>query len=169
MISAPKLRDPNFLETVLLMVRHDSEGAMGLVLNRPLGVTVQEACGNETALLLPELPLFRGGPCDSPLMVLHDRETDGESILPGVRFSTEAGEIFSVLQGAGLSKCFAGYSGWSPGQLESEMASDAWMMVDPQPAQVFSTKPELYRKLVTQVSLSTWVDPAQIPQDPSLN
>ena len=50
------------------MVRHDDEGALGLVLNRPLDVTVQEACGNASISMTCDLPLFRGGPCDDRAM-----------------------------------------------------------------------------------------------------
>lgn len=151
------------------MVRHDEEGALGLVLNRPLDVTVQEACGNASLSLSVDLPLFRGGPCDGPLMVLHGADADGEEVIPGVRFATEAGQIIEVLEEGVNVKCFAGYSGWSPGQLESEMKQQAWLPVDGLAEHVFGYDPKLYRKLLTNVSLSPWVDPARIPNDPTMN
>jgi putative transcriptional regulator len=169
LIASAKLRDPNFFETVVLMVRHDEEGALGLVLNRPLDVTVQEACGNASISMTSELPLYRGGPCDGPLMVLHNADVKSEQVIPGVRFATEAGQILEVLENQCKAKCFAGYAGWSPGQLEAEMESQAWMVVKATAGQVFDTESDLYRKLLTTVTLSPWVDPSRIPEDPNLN
>src|SRR4051812_22214559 len=85
LVASPKLVDPNFFHTVVLMVQHNDEGALGLVLNRPLQTTVKEMweqvdegtkCGVEGAL-------HQGGPCEGALMVVHGEETCAESEVTG--------------------------------------------------------------------------------------
>src|SRR3982751_5237695 len=94
LISSPRLMDPNFVRTVVLMVQHGEEGALGLILNRPLQATVRDVC--EKVLETPceiEAPLHQGGPCEGPLMVLHtdaDGGIGGEvEVMPGVHFTAE--------------------------------------------------------------------------------
>lgn len=170
LIASPKLGDSNFAETVVFVVRHDLEGALGLVLNQPLDITVQEACGNSSLSLTLDIPLFCGGPCEGPLMVLHAGDgVKSEQVIPGVRFATEAGQILEALETSAKSKCFAGYSGWSPGQLETEMEADAWLVVDGNASDIFENDPELYNKLRTRIMFGPWVDPKDIPEDPSVN
>src|SRR5690348_8195431 len=91
LIASSGLMDPNFVQTVILMVQHDENGALGLVLNRPLQTTVKEAC--EQALETEcevEGYLYQGGPCEGPLMVLSGVETAGQiQVTEGVHFTTE--------------------------------------------------------------------------------
>src|SRR5438309_4081901 len=92
LIASPRLADPNFRRTVVLMLRDDpDEGALGIVLNRPMAVSVKEAC--EDALDTTcnvDGPLHQGGPCEGPLMVLYGQSADDEDeVAPGVYFTTE--------------------------------------------------------------------------------
>ena len=78
LVASPRMADPNFHRTVVLILRHGDDGSMGLVLNRPLELSVKEAC--EQALVSPcnvEGPLHQGGPCEGPLMVLHSDAVSG--------------------------------------------------------------------------------------------
>src|SRR5687768_14464149 len=90
LLASNELRDPNFFHTVVLLVRHNDEGALGLVLNRPLNVRlsqVWEQVGGGVPARNDVLHL--GGPCEGPLMALHDEPTLGESeALPGLHFTT---------------------------------------------------------------------------------
>ena len=78
-------------------------------------------------------------------------------------------QILEVLENSCSAKCFAGYAGWSPGQLEAEMESQAWLVTSATPAQVFGKDNDLYRRLLTNITLSPWIDPSRIPDDPNLN
>jgi len=174
LIASTQLGDPNFAHTVTLIVQHDENGALGLILNRPSETTIQEACSQ--ALELPcvvEGVLFQGGPCQGPLMVLHDR--DGESqidVMDGVHFTTERGEIESLLLNTDVKiKCFVGYSGWGAGQLEMEYDIGSWLTFPADPDQIFNSPPgeEHYNKLIQKLTIGQYIDPEKIPEDPNLN
>src|SRR3954464_5417978 len=95
LIASRSLRDPNFHQSVVLIVRHDDDGALGVVLNRPLDVTVADACGEALAAASSvEAPLPLGGPGDGPLVVLHsDAGGVGDEVISGVHFSSDQEEI----------------------------------------------------------------------------
>src|SRR5437764_733950 len=91
LIASPKLLDPNFAQSVILMIQHNDEGALGLVLNRPLGMSVRSAWEQVSEIPCEiESPLLKGGPCEGPLMVVHTSAALSQvEVLPGVYFSTE--------------------------------------------------------------------------------
>src|SRR4029434_8165397 len=99
LIASPRLRDPNFFQTVVLIVREDDEGALGLVLNRPMQVSVAEACADQLeAAAEVEAPIYRGGPCEGPLMILQSADDlVGDEIVEGVRFSADKEEIEKLM------------------------------------------------------------------------
>src|SRR5947208_986366 len=132
LIASPRLRDPNFFQTVVLIVREDEDGALGLVLNRPLDVSVADACGESLeAAAEIEAPVHRGGPCDGPLMVLHARPSaGGDEIVPGVQFTADREEIEKLMWDEAdrdRVKYFAGYAGWGAKQLDAEIADGGWL------------------------------------------
>ena len=101
LIASPRLLDPNFARAVVLMVQHGEEGALGLVLNRPLETSVsdlfEQVLGAPTAA---EGVLHQGGPCKGPLMVLHTHEEAADlTVRDGVYFSTEREKIESLIKG----------------------------------------------------------------------
>jgi putative transcriptional regulator len=173
LIASSRLMDPNFAQTVILMVQHDENGALGLVLNRPLKTTVKEAC--EEAMEMPcdvEARLYQGGPCEGPLMVLHgEDETGGQiEVCDGVHFTTQREQIeLLITQGEVQAKFFVGYSGWGAGQLEGEMESGSWLIVAASVDMVFSDDERRWQKLIKQITLGQWIDPKRIPDDPSVN
>jgi putative transcriptional regulator len=174
LIASTQLGDPNFTHTVTLIVQHDENGALGLTLNRPTETTVQEAC--EQALELPckvEGVLYQGGPCQGPLMVLHDVDRASQvDVIDGVHFTTEREEIESLFLDADANiKCFVGYSGWGPGQLEMEYEIGSWLTFPADPDQIFNspTGEEHYNKLIQKLTIGQYIDPEKIPEDPNLN
>jgi putative transcriptional regulator len=174
LLASSKLIDPNFARAVVLMVQHDDNGAMGLILNRPLETTIQEVCSQQLNLVCAvEGPLHLGGPCEGPLMILHTRQIDAQvEVIPDVYFTTDKAQIESLLLDVETTaKCFVGYAGWSPGQLESEMESGSWLNLAATKDQVFpdSGGPKLWQKLMQKVTLGQWIDPDRIPQDPNMN
>jgi len=175
LIASPKLVDPNFFHTVVLIVQHNEEGAFGLVLNRPVETTVAEMwrevadeyCGVEGVL-------HQGGPCEGPLMVVHKEEEYSEIVVaPGVYFCTRKDTIERFVADSGTqSKFFAGYAGWTAGQLEAEMEEDSWLSMPATAGAIFSDAEDLWNSLMRKAGLAKiWpgLDPARIPEDPSVN
>jgi putative transcriptional regulator len=172
LIASPRLADPNFAHTVVLMIQHSEQGALGLVLNRPLQTTVREAC--QASLSDPcevEDFLHQGGPCQGPLMVLHGNELSKDSdVLPGIYFTTERGKIESLLRHpSSHARYFVGYSGWGPGQLEAEMEVESWLIVPAESSLVFESKSNVWSKLMALRMMDGQVDISSIPDDPSMN
>jgi putative transcriptional regulator len=158
LVAKPVLQDPSFKQTVVFLLQHGAQGALGLVLNRP-------ASPKE----LP-VPLFTGGPCPSEgLIMLHGHEEWLElgadpppKAAPGIFLGDAAclkraskpapGQVYRF-------RLFTGYAGWGPGQLEGELAAGAWAVVPATGQILFGTPHEdLWDRLV----------PPAIPQ-PSLN
>ncbi len=172
LISSPQLLDPNFVRTVILVVRHGEDGALGLILNRPLEVTVAQACVDALhAACDIEDVLYQGGPCEGPLMVVHEDESQADmKVLEGVFFTTDRLKIESILYGnSAASRFFVGYAGWSSGQLEAEMETGSWVTLPAEPLHVFQAGSTPWQKLLTHATLGRFVDPKRIPDDPSVN
>src|SRR3954470_6991944 len=120
LVAAEELKDPNFAHAVVLIVQHDENGAMGLVINRPLETTVEEAWTQVSAVPYPnDSPLFYGGPVDGPLLVLHTDSARGQmEVTEGLWLSSDADAVKDLVDEAiEPLKFFVGYAGWSSAQL----------------------------------------------------
>ncbi len=171
-IASPRLMDPNFVQSVVLLIQHDENGAMGVIINRPMEVSVRQACEPlEAVECLVEAPLHVGGPCEGPLMALHALEDSAEGeIIPGVYYAVQRHHLESLLERAPIpAKYVANYAGWGPGQLEAEIAEGSWLVHDAGPEQIFEEDLQLWSKLITHATLGQWIRPELIPDDPSLN
>ena len=176
LVASPKLVDPNFFHTVVLMIQHSQENALGLVLNRPLQTTIKAmwkevAEGEECKV---DGVLHQGGPCEGPLMVLHNEEDYGEmEVGGGIYFSTNRDRIERLVhEGSARMKFFVAYAGWSPGQLEAEIAEGSWLAVPATQQAVFEGDEHLWSDVVRAISragVAGIVDPKRIPDDPSVN
>jgi len=151
LIAAKTLRDPNFYQSVVLMVEHNDEGAMGLVVNRPSSVTVAHALSEHFELPETDDVVFLGGPVQpSALFILHNQshlDPDEPCILPGL-YVGSSGEAFETLVRSVGSECpqmkfriFCGCAGWGPGQLESEIARGDWFHLSADADTLFSENP----------------------------
>ena len=172
LIASPRMADPNFQRTVVLILRHGEDGAMGLVLNRPLELSVREAC--EEALATPckvNGQLHQGGPCEGPLMVLHsDAVAGGIEASIGVYLTTDKEDVERLLADPDVPiKCFLGYAGWGTGQLEEEITQGAWLVTPAAGDQIFGDDARIWSKLMTILTLGSEIDPNRIPDDPSVN
>ena len=163
-----------FQHTVLLICQHDAEGAFGLVLNRATDNKVGEALVADLPDTLKESPLYFGGPVQpTALSFLHtDHFIPDANVLPNLQLDhsldelVELGESFSP---AKKIKLFAGYAGWSAGQLESEMKRKAWLTHPASLELVFDTDPkELWQKILHQKG-AKYSLLAQTPEDLSWN
>lgn len=138
LISARHLRDPNFYKTVILLVEHGDHGAMGLVINRPSSILVRNALAGQFSLPKGDDLIYVGGPVEpSALFILHDVvELNGDEtpILKGLYVGTNAEAFEQVVQRAASEqqnlkyRIFSGCAGWSPGQLEGEIARGDWLI-----------------------------------------
>jgi putative transcriptional regulator len=176
LLASPALMDPNFARSVILIVQHTVEGALGLVLNRPLDTTIERAWEQvgEEAECGVDGPIFQGGPCEGPVMVLHGQEDESqEQVLPDVYFSAAKEQIERlVAAGEEPIRVFVGYAGWSNGQLEREMEEGAWLPLPASADRVFADPDGMWERLlgfITRMAKHSFIDPKFIPDDPSLN
>jgi putative transcriptional regulator len=172
LIATSPLKDPNFHRTIVLIVRDDENGTFGLVLNRPLETTVKDACASAMSFDCDvDLPLHLGGPCEGLLTVIHAESELGEmEVLPGVHFTAEREKIERILSdNPKPAKYFAGYSGWSAGQLDSELEAGAWILTPAEKTLLFAEPDDLWNRVITRVTVGKWVDVDKMPRDPSNN
>lgn len=175
LIASPRLMDPNFVRSVVLMVQHGEEGALGLILNRPLEITIASAWEQASEDPCPATGvLYQGGPCEGPLMVVHTNEDLAQMhVLPGVYFSTQKEAVEQlVMVEPGPRKFFVGYAGWGPGQLEGEIEDGGWLTAPATPQNCFADSDELWndlRKRAARSAAYPWIDPESFPADPSVN
>jgi putative transcriptional regulator len=136
LIAAPSMADPRFVRTVILMVRHDRNGAFGIVINRPLGERplkdLLQALGDKDAVAEGTVRVFHGGPVQPEVgFVIHSADySRGNTLSIDSRVAmTSSREILhdiAARKGPAHSLVAFGYAGWAPGQLDGEMASRAW-------------------------------------------
>ena len=164
-----------FHRTVLLICEHNAEGAFGLVLNRDAGNKVGEVLVADLPAALRDSPLFLGGPVSpTALSFLHsDGFLPEANVLPNLSLGHSLDDLLEISESfspAKKVKLFAGYAGWSPGQLEDEMKRKSWLTFPASLELVFDTQPdELWRKIVR--SKGGWRNKllSQMPDDLSLN
>ena len=151
-----KLGGSFFHRTVILMCQHDDEGALGLVLNRGTEKTVGDALVAKMPAGLKEQPLFLGGPVQpQALSFLHsDSFIPEANVMPNLHLDhsldalIETGESYSPTR---QLKIFAGYAGWSAGQLDNEMQRDTWLTHPASIELVFYPKPgDLWKMILTE-------------------
>ena len=173
LVASPTLSDPNFRRTVVLVGEHSDEGAMGVVLNRPSPVSVAEAVPPLTSLVEDEDLVHVGGPVQpQAIVVLGDFEQPeraGSIVLGSIGFlpadvddDTDLGRLTRV-------RVFAGYAGWSPGQLEDEVDEDAWIVAAAEPDDVFTDDPDgLWGRVLRRLG-GRYAVLATMPLDPGVN
>jgi putative transcriptional regulator len=168
LLAHPALRDPNFRRAVVLMSVHNEDGAMGVVLNRPLGKRLGELNGEFALGALASVPLFAGGPVQTEqlLLVAWQNQDDGFRLHFGIE--PDRATQLAVEQGTEL-RAFLGYSGWSGGQLEKELKHETWIVTSV-PSDLLSYKQDdaLWRTVLGAMG-EHWRLLAEEPEDTSLN
>jgi len=174
LLDGGNLRGSWFHRTVVLVCQHDADGAFGLVLNRDSGRKVGEALVADLPDQLKDLELYVGGPVQPTAMsFLHtDDHLPDANVLENLNLShsldelVELGNSYSSTQRLRL---FAGYAGWSPGQLDDEMKRRAWLTHPASIALVFDTPPaQIWRRILISKGPSYSLL-ADSPEDPSVN
>jgi putative transcriptional regulator len=170
LIAGPGLLDPNFFRTVVLIVEHSEEGALGLVLNRPSETTVDEAVAEIEGLVEPDDLLYVGGPVQaSSIIILAEFEDPAQAALVafddvGV-LASGAAEESAITRG----RAFVGHSGWGPGQLEAELERGDWFLTGATHADAFSNEPLQLWETVLIRKGGGYALVARMPTDPSVN
>jgi putative transcriptional regulator len=172
LISSGGLFDPNFRHTVVLVGEHNADGALGVVLNRALDVTVDEALPSLGGLVPPGALIHGGGPVqpESPVLLAELAHPELADILVFGSVGFLTGDVSSDIQPSILrARVFAGYSGWAPGQLEAELAADTWIIEPAHEDDVFTDKPDLLWSRILQRKGPEYARLARMPYDPSMN
>ena len=174
LIAGPTLLDPNFARTVVLVAEHTEDGAMGLVLNRPAGTLVGEAVPDLSWLVADDDRVWVGGPvAETAVIVLaeFDRpELAGALVENDLGFIGADADDPERLDGAiRRARVFAGHAGWGPGQLEDELAEEAWIVEPPQRDEIFTEDPGDLWAAVLRRKGQRYALLATMPPDPSLN
>jgi len=174
LLDGGKLRGSFFQRTVVLICQHDADGAFGLVLNRATGTNAGDMVVADLPDNLKSCPLYLGGPVQPSALsfLLSDTFIPDANVLPNLSLGhsldalVEMGQSFSATQ---KIRMFAGYAGWSPGQLEDEMKRNAWLTHPASLELVFDANPEqLWQKVLRQKGWQYRLL-AQSPEDLSLN
>ena len=171
LIAGPTLLDPNFWRTVVLVIEHTDEGALGLVLNRPSETVVGDAVPDLGEMIDDEDLLFIGGPVQPAAVVVLGRfEDPTDAALIAFDDIGVLGTADSV-QSAGLiqSRAFVGHAGWGPGQLDAELERGDWIVERAHSGDAFSTSPrDLWASVLTRKG-GSYALVARMPPDPSSN
>lgn len=171
LISSGGLFDPNFRHTVVLVGEHNAEGALGVVLNRALNVTVESAVPVLSPLVPPGEPLFQGGPVQpsSPVLLAEFARPEAADLLIFGSVGFLVGEVSDDQPDILRARVFAGYSGWGPGQLEGELKENAWILEPAQEDDVFTDAPDLLWSRVLERKGPEYRQMSRMPYDPSMN
>jgi putative transcriptional regulator len=172
LVASPTLVDPNFARAVVLITEHTDEGAMGIVLNRPSETSVDEVVPELAGVAASE-PVFVGGPVQPEAVVLLAEFADPEAaawiVVADVGLASAEVDLDELPQAVRRGRVYAGYSGWSPGQLEAELESDSWIVEPPLPAELFPDDPATLWHDVLARKGGRYTLISRMPADPSMN
>jgi len=149
LVASPSMSDPNFHQTVLLIVEHGRGGTVGLILNRPTNVLVSEVLPDFTVLKRTTHRLFAGGPVERTQLVLLFRLTqllpDTRQIVDRLYVGTPRvlERIVTQPKPTETFRAFAGFAGWAPGQLEYEMRQGSWAVLPSSTLNIFDKDPAM--------------------------
>ncbi|WP_017902925.1 YqgE/AlgH family protein [Pseudomonas asplenii] len=152
LIAMPHMADPNFAQTVTYIVEHSANGAMGLVINRPQSLNLADILEQlrpdiDPPALCQHIPIYSGGPVQTDRgFVLHPigKTYQATVELEGLALSTSQDVLFAIADGVGPERSLItlGYAGWEAGQLEAELADNAWLTCPFSPEILFNTDSE---------------------------
>ena len=188
LVATPALGDPQFRRTVVLVLDHDEAGALGVVVNRPSTVEVAGVLPPWEPFVAHPAVLFQGGPvarnsavglCALVVGPGVDKgdaaDETGDEPLGWRRVSGSLGLIDLDAPPQVLAaeiarlRIFAGYAGWAAGQLEAEIAQDAWWVVEAEPADPFTAEPESLWRVILRRQPGELALVSTFPDDPALN
>ncbi len=179
LIASPHLMDPNFRQTVVFLIEHHQEGALGVVLNRPSTMPLDEMwqqLGNASLSLgNQERVVYFGGPVEGHVLCLHTHQEASETeFVPGVHLATDPERIRLALSAMSQHcRVFWGYAGWGEGQLEAELRFGGWLLLPASADLVFHNDLESFWKeavsLAGEALLRSSLHLRKFPDDPEIN
>jgi len=147
LLAEPALDDPNFFRTVVLLLSHDKEGAVGLVINRPISATLDQAVPGFLGTEAGKIPLRIGGPVEpNRLFIINESFSANSSWEGGAFLSTHGDYLLNAWPKLDVLErpkvlLFAGYAGWGAGQLEAEIDSESWKVIPAKLEDIFHEAP----------------------------
>jgi putative transcriptional regulator len=174
LVATPPLADPNFDRAVVLLLEHSDSGSIGLVLNRPTGTPVAAALPGWELLTADPSTVFVGGPVAEDAAIAlgvarHEAAGAGWSAVVGsvgtIDLHRDPDDVAADITDV---RIFAGYAGWGPGQLQTELDANAWIVAAAHPDDAYGDPDDLWRRvLLRQGGTTAWL--ANAPVDPSVN
>jgi putative transcriptional regulator len=174
LVATPPLVDPNFDRSVVLMLEHGDDGALGIVLNRPSDTALIEVLPEWQEHATAPGVVFSGGPVAPEAVIALARggsdDTEGWVSVLGEVGTIDVGRDPDVLAPhIDALRVFVGYAGWSPGQLEAEIEQDAWFVAPSEPGDPFSPHPDQLWRDVLRRQRGRVAMFANYPEDPETN
>ena len=174
LIAAPGMIDDYFSDTVVLVFQHSEEGAAGVILNKPSDVqlaTVWDDLDPENVHASDLINI--GGPCEGPLLALHNSLALAEvPVIPGVALTVSIENLRKLVRQNHQSvRLFSGYAGWAPEQLDAEIEQGGWYSIPARPHFVFDDSTDLWQQACAKFGdeIITSVVGPRVPSDPSVN
>ena len=160
LVASPLLLDPNFLHTVVLLVEHDDTGAMGVILNRPLPMTLEQICAESRLIFTgdAEATAWRGGPVDPQrgiVLVRGGLPTSDDTVLDFTDFISYRKDLLEtlLLEPSANFRLFLGYAGWGQGQLDQELEEGGWARLPLNPEWLLcEDTQELWNKAIQSIA-----------------
>lgn len=171
LLALPGMPDGNFRRTVILLSAHSEEGALGLVINRPTGLTIAGLQPEFEGGPLADVPVFQGGPVQPDRLILAAWQILPEAGTFKLFFGIDPARALDLQQNHEQVevRAYQGYAGWSKGQLESELAREDWLVAQVNPAALANHRAvELWKELVGSVSPRMRLL-TEFPDDPTVN
>ena len=174
LVASPSLSDPNFRRAVVLLLEHSDEGALGLVLNRPTPLVAREALPGSLADSMPaDERVYQGGPVQPEAVIVLADFAD-TTLAASVAFDmvgivdpdADASRLGEAVRAI---RAYGGYAGWGEGQLEQEIAEEAWIDASPASEDVFGDDPDGLWSRVLERKGGAWRLIARMPENPSVN
>jgi len=175
LVASPHLPDPNFFRSVVLMIQHDTNGAFGVILNRPGTKTVSEIlrCVGEEPIDECRQLVDVGGPVEGPLVAVHSIKscTQGE-VIPGLFIATRKDLILKIVRAKRPFRVLCGYAGWGPGQLDSELEAGGWLHCPATIDEIFADGDAMWKRITGKIGLGV-LEPTlngrRVPDEPWWN
>ena len=172
LVASPGLLDPNFRRSVVLVVAHDDDGAVGIVLNRQSETEVVDAVPELAELAGPDGLVSVGGPVQGEAVIVlaewDDAEEAGTIVFDDVGLMGAEAETERVAAATRRVRIFAGYAGWGGGQLEAELEEPSWVLEAADADDVFGDEGDLWATVLRR-KCGVFKLVATMPEDPSLN